>query len=58
MKLSDEQIHLMIGLLDKLFSEDIPEAKEMSERITTDDLEELWNLRTDLYDSLTFTQSL
>ena len=57
MKINDEQIHTMLSLLDSLFSEDCFEAKLLAETIETDQLEELWNLRTDLHDSLTFTQS-
>ena len=56
MKINDDQIHLLIGLFNFLFSEDIPAAKGVQENLPTDTLEELWKLRTDLYDSLTFTQ--
>jgi hypothetical protein len=57
MKVNEERIFLMIFLLDRLFSEDITEARMFAESFPTDMLEELWNLRTDLHDSLTFTQS-
>jgi len=57
MKVNEERIFLMIFLLDRLFSEDITEARMFAESLPTDMLEELWNLRTDLHDSLTFTQS-
>jgi len=57
MKINDEQIHTMTTLLDNIFSEDCFEAKLLAETLSTDLLEELWNLRTDLHDSLTFTQS-
>ena len=57
MKLNEDQIHLLIGLFNFLFSEDIPAVKPVQDGLPKDTLEELWQLRTDLYDSLTFTQS-
>lgn len=57
MNLTEEQIFTLTGLLDRLFSEDFYESKIMAGTLPTDLLEELWSLRTDLHDSLTFTQS-
>jgi hypothetical protein len=48
MKLTTEQIGLLISVLNGLFSEDNYDGQNFMKSIATDDLEELWELRSEL----------
>jgi hypothetical protein len=48
MKLTTEQIGLLISILNGLFSEDNYDGQNFMKSIATDDLEELWELRSEL----------
>jgi len=51
MNLTHEQIGLLLSHLNTLFSEDNYDAQTFMRNIATDDLEELWELRGNLYDA-------
>jgi len=51
-KLTEEQIHLLVVHLNNLFSEDNYDAQGFLRTIPTDDLEDLWQLRSELYNSM------
>lgn len=49
MELTEEQIGLLTTILNSLFSEDNYDAQNFIRGVATDDLEELWELRSELY---------
>jgi hypothetical protein len=51
MKLTQQQIGLLISHFNGLFSEDNYDASAFMRTIATDDLEELWELRSELYNN-------
>jgi hypothetical protein len=52
MNITSQQMGLLLGVLNTLFTEGNYEAEQFSSILATDDLEELWELRGDIIDHL------